>query len=87
MVQNLNRDGRSTVGNHDDATVRLTFDFTGAPATLRTDRLERLDATAQAVSPVPLTPAGGSTATLDLTIAAGDIVFLRYDDGCPWPGL
>ncbi len=87
VVQNLNRDGRSTVGNHVDATVRLSFDFAGAPAGLRTDRLERLDAASRSVAPVPLTPSGGTTASVEITLAAGDVAFLRYDDGCPWPGL
>ncbi len=87
VVQNLNRDGRSTIGNHEDAMVRLTFDFANARSGLRTDRLERLDGASHSVVPMTLNPAGGSRATLELTIAAGDIAFLRYDDGCPWPGF
>ncbi len=86
VVQNLNRDGRSTIGNHDPCTVRLTFDFATAPPGIRQDRLERLDPASQAAVPVPLAQRAGRP-TLEVTLAAGDLVFLRYDDGCPWPGL
>ena len=86
VVQNLNRDGRSTVGNHDDAKVRLSFDFSSAPPEIRRDRLERLDPASQSVVPVPLVTQGDQ-GSVELTIPAGDVVFLRYDDGCPWAGL
>ena len=67
--------------------MRLTFDFSGAPAQIRRDRLEMLDPSSQSPVPVPLTSLGNERGSVDLTIQAGDVVFLRYDDGCPWPGM
>jgi hypothetical protein len=65
----------------DEATFRMELDFTGAPASLDQSQLQVLDKTSGAVDGWPLTAIGGARAALEITLAAGDVVFFKYDTG------
>jgi hypothetical protein len=85
MVQNVRHaNGDWPVNSTAAGTARLTFDFATAPAGLDRAHVLVLDKATGAVTTVGLTPTGATTATLDLTLAAGDAALLKYADGVPF---
>jgi len=83
MVQNVNHSGGDfPVSSDAAATIHLGFDFgiVTDPAFNR-DSLLTLNKLTGSVDTLPLTPAGGDLRSLDVTLAAGDAILLKYNTG------
>ncbi len=85
MVQNPNRSGGSfPVGSASSQTVRLSFDFSGAPDALDTTSMQALDKNTGNAVEMQLTPEGANQATLSFSLDAGDAILLKYNTGLPF---
>ena len=62
----------------DEATFRVDFDFSSAPSSLNSDRLEVLDNTSGTVGSLSLQTNGGSNRYLEVSLAAGDAILFKY---------
>ena len=79
MVQNPNHENGSFPVDNDDAlTVELDFDFSSAPAATDTSSLSRFDNKTAAIESVELTETSATTASLSITLAAGDAAMFKY---------
>lgn len=86
MVQNPNHTGGSfPVDSASAITVDLAFEFATAPADVARDQLQVLNVTTGAIDATPLVVTGTS-ATLALTLAAGDARLFKYKTARPFVG-
>ncbi len=84
MIQNVRHNHGDWPSNNDDAaTIRVSFDFSAAPATTSRAQLETLDASDGLVKTLPLA-GSGELRSLEVRLAAGDPVLFKYDDGRPF---
>lgn len=88
MLQNV-RHARGSPPNDSEApgTLRLRFDFTGAPPELDPSRILIFDPARQGPRAVALKPRGPWGGVAELGIAAGDVVLFKYATGRPFAGL
>ena len=85
MLQNPNRPRGAWPNNRADAmALSVDFDFSGAPAAVDPSVLRALDKDTGAVEALPLRALGDGGASLDVTLAAGDVVFFKYATGAPF---
>ena len=85
MLQNPNRPRGAWPNNRADAmTLSVDFDFSGAPDAVDPTSVLALDKDTGAVGGLPLRAHGDGTATLDVTLVAGDVVFFKYATGAPF---
>jgi len=83
-VQNARHEhGEWPVGNSESGAVRLSLDFTGAPAAVRRDRLLVLDAVDDELEAVALSGSGDARGVV-FTLAAGELRLFKYDTGAPF---
>ncbi len=84
MVQSVaHSSGKWPTGTTAPVTARLTFDFSQAPASLDRTRLLSLDKVTGAPATLALVSQSASTARLEVTLAAGDVVLFKYASGAP----
>jgi hypothetical protein len=85
MVQNVrHQHGDFPIDRTNSGTVRLSFDFGAAPATVNRAAVQRLSQLTGLVETLPLTSVQGDEGTLDVTLAAGDPILFKYDTGAPF---
>lgn len=82
MVQNPNHTGGSfPIDNGDASTVKLRFDFAGAPASVERSEMLAFDATSGTTYSLPLSPVGGDQHELAIALVAGHGLMLKYSTG------
>jgi hypothetical protein len=85
MVQNVRHlNGDWPIDSDKDGTLRLTFDFSTAPASLDKTKLLSLDKVTGKVVSLPLTALGGGKMQYDAKLAAGDALLFKYASGKPF---
>ena len=75
------RPNPSLPGSDSVGTIRLTFDFSGAPGGLPTNRLRVLRSADGVRGDLPLVDLGGSLRRANIVLEAGDAVMLKYATG------
>ena len=87
MVQNVSHaGGELPTSLGDAATIRLTFDFECCCGAVSDAQVLSLDRVSGEVVGLPLSAAGGLR-FVELELAAGDVVLLKYDSGLPFAGV
>lgn len=87
MVQNtMHTSGQIPSALDRAATLRIDFDFAGAPASLDPTALQVLDHRTATVSDLPTISTGATTAFVELTIQPGDVAFIKYKTTTPFAG-
>lgn len=84
MVQNVSHDhwlGDSPVNYGGRGTVRLDFDFSGAPSGTAKDHLLTLNKDTGKVQQISLTASNGTTGHLNVTLGEGDVMLFKYATG------
>ena len=86
MIQNQqHKNAQFPIDNLKTSTVRVTFDFSGAPANLDTSQLLLLDHTTGNQFTQSLQPIGNGLVIFEKVLNAGDPVFFKYSTGQPFP--
>ncbi len=86
MIQNQqHKNAQFPIDNLKASTVRVTFDFSGAPANLDTSKLLLLDHTTGNQLTHSLQPIGNGLVIFEKVLSAGDPVFFKYSTGQPFP--
>lgn len=73
-----------TIDRSDAGTVRISFDFSSAPAGFGKTSVLSLNKLTGQVDTVPLTSTTGDTGYLDVLLDAGDPFLFKYDNGVPF---
>lgn len=82
MVQNVaHAHGRPPLNRIGRETIRISFDFSGASGELSRSSLMTLNKRSGGVEILPLTHSGANDGYVDISLAAGDPVLLKYDNG------
>ncbi len=83
---NVNHEGgKFPFNNNNDATIRVTFDFSSSTdPSLSKTAVRSLNQLTGAVEDLALTAAGANQATLEVTLAAGDPVLFKYKTARPF---
>ncbi|MBW1778318.1 MAG: hypothetical protein JRJ54_12090 [Deltaproteobacteria bacterium] len=85
MVQNVRHThGDFPINSDASGTIRISFDFSGAPSGFDPTRILSLNKVTGTVDHVPLIAAGGNTAYVDIPVAAGDPFLFKYATGVPF---
>ncbi|MGE5154520.1 MAG: hypothetical protein ACM3ST_10930 [Bdellovibrio bacteriovorus] len=87
MLQNA-RHARGSPPNDSEepGTIRLRFDFSGAPSDLDPSRILIFDPARRRPRAVVLEPRGPRGGVAELRVAAGDVALYKYATGRPFPG-
>ncbi len=82
MVQNVRHEhGEFPINNDEEGSIRIVFDFSGAPAGLDRSAVLSLNKLTGQVEVVPMSQVQGDVATLDIVLAAGDPFLFKYITG------
>jgi len=84
MIQNVSHDhwlGDSPVNYGGRGTVRIDFDFSGAPDETAKDHLLTLNKDTGQVQRINLTAGNGATGRLNVTLGEGDVKLFKYATG------
>jgi hypothetical protein len=83
MLQNPNHPDASWPSDSSDSvTFQVTFDFQGVTSPpFDTTSVQSLNKETGLIDSLALTPQGGTTAQLEVTLAAGDVVLFKYATG------
>jgi hypothetical protein len=85
MVQNVRHEhGSFPIDRSDAGTIRISFDFSSAPAGFDNTAVLSLNKLTGQVESVPLTSTTGDTGYLDVLLEAGDPFLFKYNNGAPF---
>ena len=85
MLQNVSHThGSWPVSEGGTDTIRITFDFSNAPQETSRSSLLTLNKLNGKVETLLLTQSDGNRGYLDVTLAAGDPILLKYVTGAPF---